>query len=138
MIEKSTPTLHRTLIVYVLTLGILLFFGGTALAVSFGEVEKNLDPDRNTKVATQGYWKKVKGKEVTWSGTVDDVKGGRSKFKVLVKVGGASKANVTLVTADHKAEKLRKGQSVSFTGTLSGYRNWFHKVSIELKDVKIQ
>jgi hypothetical protein len=100
---------------------------GAAPAGSFGNLLDNMNPRKQTKLYVKEYWKKVKGTEVTWSGVVQDVKGGSSKAKVYVadKLSPLhSGYNIVLVTHDiDKAASLMKGKSLRFTGSLSDFRS---------------
>lgn len=97
-----------------------------AANVTLSEVVKGVNVDDNTKLAARDYWNSVKGKEVTWSGEVAEVKGTRGEAHVYV----ADKSqplykgfNVIVKTHDiEKAGKLKKGQKVRFTGALDRYK----------------
>lgn len=115
---------------------IAIFLSGTALALSLSEIEANLDPEKNTKVAIKEYWRSIEGTEVKWSGTVDNVKGGRNRYKVYVRVNGR-RPNVVFVTTDEQAASLKKGQTIRFSGKLSNFRHLLGKLTIELTEGEI-
>lgn len=117
---------------------IVFFLTGTAFALTFNELEKNLDTDKNTKVSVKEYWKTVKGQEVSWTGSVVDVTSGKNRYKVSVKSGSKSRPNIILLTSDSAAATLKKGQSVRFKGSLHTYRKWGSHFTVELDDVRIQ
>jgi len=86
----------------------------------------NVDTSKKTSLFVKQYWSDVKGQEVTWSGKVKDVKGGRGKAEVFV----ANKNwkthngyNLVLVTGDvPSAARLEIGQNIRFTGKLNKYK----------------
>jgi len=121
----------------VLAIFFSIFISGAALALTFDEIRTNLDPEKNTKIAIKEYWKSIKGTEVSWSGSVFDVKGGRGKYKVYLKVGSSVNPNVVLVTSDEKATGLKKNQSIKFKGRLANYKGWLGRLNIELIDGEI-
>lgn len=117
---------------------IVFFLTGIAFALTFNELEKNLDTNKNTKVSVKEYWKRVKGQEVSWTGSVVDVTSGKNKYKVSVKLGNKSKPNIILLTSDSAAARLKKGHSVRFKGSLYTYRMWGRHLTVELDNVTIQ
>lgn len=117
---------------------IIFFLTGIAFALTFNELEDNLDTDKNTKVSVKEYWKKVKGQEVSWAGKVVDVSSGKNRYKISVKLGNAVRPNVSLLTSDDAAVSLKKGQAVRFKGSLHTYRKWGSHFTVELDDVTIQ
>ena len=117
---------------------IVFFLTGTAFALTFNELENNLDTDKNTKVSVKEYWKTVKGQEVSWTGNVVDVTSGKNRYKVSVKLGNKSRPNISLLTSDSAAARLKKGQSVRFKGSLHTYRKWGRHFTVELDNVTIQ
>lgn len=117
---------------------IIFFLTGIAFALTFNELEDNLDTDKNTKVSVKEYWKKVKGQEVSWTGNVVDVTSGKNRYKISVKAGNKSRPNIVLLTSDSAAATLKKGQSVRFKGSLHTYRKWGRHFTVELDDVTIQ
>jgi hypothetical protein len=99
--------------------------GAVGADITMAQVVKGVSGDGNTKLAAEQYWKSVEEKEVTWSGEVVDVKGGRNEANVYV----ADKSqplykgyNIVVKTHDvEKAGSLKKGQPVRFTGALERY-----------------
>ena len=102
-----------------------LLVAGTAAAKSleFGTVIDNLDLRKVTKMAASEYCKNARGTDVSWSGEVHDVKGGRRN---IAKVFVADRSrpiyngyNIVVVTSDYdKAATVKKGQRVRFTGQI--------------------
>lgn len=94
--------------------------------LSFKEVASNLDKS-NTSLAIKAFWQDAVGQEVTWTGKVKDVKGGRGKAQILVanKAGKTYKGyNIVLTTFDmDQAAKLKKDQRIRFSGLLQKYKN---------------
>lgn len=95
----------------------------TAGSYEFGTVIDNLDRRKVTKLAAQEYCKEAKGNDVSWSGKVYDVKGGRRNAKILI--ANSSRAiyrgyNIVAVTDDlDAAAKVKKGQQVRVKGRIS-------------------
>jgi hypothetical protein len=91
----------------------------------FQQVYDNLDLKKNTKLHAKEYWKGVEGKEVSWSGAIFDVRGGRGKAQVFVANSSRTAHrgyNIVLVMHDmEKAAKLKKGQKIRFRGNLHDY-----------------
>ena len=85
-------------------LAALLACGSAAAArYDFGTVIDNLDRRKVTKVHAQDYCKQAKGAEVSWSGKVYDVKGGRRSAKIYVANGTRPiyrGYNIVAVTSD--------------------------------------
>lgn len=97
---------------------------GTALAgYEFGTVIDHLDRRKVTKLHAQEYCKEAKGADVSWSGKVHDVKGGRRAAKIYV--ANTSRPiyrgyNIVAVTDDvDAAAKVRKGDTVRIKGQIS-------------------
>jgi len=120
---------------------LLLLFLGAAFALTFEEIEDNLAPDKNTKVYAKRYWETIEDTEVSWSGTVVDVKGGfRDRYKVYVKIGTPVKKKydvVLIVYDDEGVTRLKKGQKIRFTGTLRDYSDLLGRFSIVLDDAAL-
>jgi hypothetical protein len=95
-------------------------------SLSFGEVVDNLNLAKNTSLAVETYWLEIKGAEVTWSGEVVDVKGGKGKAKISIANKNRSTYkgyNIVLETFDMEgAAKLKIGQDVRFNGLISDYK----------------
>jgi hypothetical protein len=111
-----------------LAVGLLLVAWAAAAGadITLGQIVKGVSGEGNTKLAAQAYWKTVDEQEVTWSGEVVEVKGGRNEANVYV----ADKSqplykgyNIVVKTNDvEKAASLRKGQSIRFSGELENYK----------------
>ena len=98
----------------------------TNATLSFVDVVDNLDLSKHTSLAVKNYWKKINGEEVTWKGTVQEVKGGRGKAQILV-TNEARKTykgyNIVLVTYNlENAAKLELNDEITFTGNLYNYK----------------
>ena len=98
----------------------------TNATLSFVDVVDNLDLSKHTSLAVKNYWKKINGAEVTWKGTVQEVKGGRGKAQILV-ANEARKTykgyNIVLVTYNlENAAKLELNDEITFTGNLYNYK----------------
>lgn len=93
--------------------------------VSFESVYDNLDLRKNTRLYVREYWKGVEGKEVVWSGTVFDVRGGRGRAELRIwnKARAAARGfNISVVVYDvQKAALLKKGQRVRLRGLLHDF-----------------
>ncbi len=124
----------------------LLLLAGLALAqtqrYSFTQVVDKLDLSKKTSLAAKNFWGKVVGTEVTWSGKVDNVKGGRGKAQILV--GNDARRlykgyNIVLTTFDvDAAANLEIGQKIRFSGYLNKYKSRKGRaVIIYLTDVKL-
>lgn len=95
-------------------------------SLTFEEVTDNLNLVKNTSLAVDTYWMGIKGEEVSWTGKVVDVKGGRGKAQVTIanKNRAVYKGyNIVLETFDmESAAKLKIGQDIKFKGYLSDYK----------------
>lgn len=113
-----------------------------AAGPSFGQVVDRVNATRNTKLAARENWNKVRGTEVSWSGTVYDVKGGSSRAKIYVADRSRPVYrgyNIAVVTTDvAKAAALKKGQSIRFTGTLDDYHSKRGGAVIDVVDARIR
>lgn len=110
--------------------------------LSLGELERNLDPHRNTKVYIRDYWRKVRGEKVSWSGKVVDVKEGRgNRFRLHTVVGDRTPKrgyNAILIAEGQSWLKgLRRGEVINFTGVLRDTSS-MRGFSVELTDVKVR
>ena len=89
---------------------------------SFGTVVDNLDLRKNTRMHAREYCKSVRGEQVSWSGVVHDVRGGKTRAKVYVADRSRplhAGYNIVVTTTDlEKAASLKRGQNVRFTGSL--------------------
>jgi len=97
-----------------------------AAGPTYASLVDQLNPDKNTKLQLKETWKKYKGEEVTWSGTVAEVKEGRHSN---VKIYAADKSrklyknyNITIsMKGAEQAAKLKRGQSFRFKGELYSF-----------------
>jgi len=108
----------------------------------YGKVVDNLDLSKKTSLHAKNYWKNIVGTEVTWSGKVNNVKGGRGKAQILV--GNDSRRmykgyNIVLTTFDiDLAAELEIGQKIRFSGYLNKYKSRKGRAAIiYLTEVKI-
>jgi len=94
--------------------------------LTFAGFVASVDTTKKTSLYVKQFWSDVKGQEVTWSGKVKDVKGGRGKAEVLAanKTGKTYKGyNLVLTTRDvPTAARLEFGQVIRFTGKLHKYK----------------
>lgn len=113
-----------------------------AAGPSFGQVVDHVEEGKNTRLAAKEYWNKVKGVEVSWSGTVHDVRGGSSRAKIYVADRSRpvyKGYNITVVTTDvARAAALKKGMKIRFTGRLDDFRTKRGGAIIEVDDARIQ
>ncbi len=121
---------------------VVLLSTGPALAagLAFGQVVDGVDGNKNTKLAAKENWKKWKGQEVSWAGTVYEVdsKGDKAKVYVADKSRPLYKGyNITLITPTDKAASLKKGQTVRFKGMLDDYDTKKSGAVIDLKEVQL-
>src|ERR1051326_2752865 len=112
--EPNMPFLFRRLV----PVAALLLSAPARAGPSFTTVVDNLDPRKNTKMHARDYCRSVRGEDVSWSGVVQDVRGGKARAKVYV----ADKSrpvyngyNIVVTTSDlGKASNLKRGQHVKF------------------------
>lgn len=114
-----------------------------AAELGFGQVVDNLDLQKNTKLHVREYWEGVRGRVLSSSGTVVDVKGGRGRAQVIVANTSRRLVrghNIVLVMDDEqRAAKLRKGQQIRFRGALHDYRSARHGgVVLTLSNAELQ
>lgn len=112
-----------------------------AAGVTFGQAVDSVDTQKHTKMAAKENWKKLRGTEVTWSGTVSEVKGGSSRAKLYVADRSRplyKGHNIVVITGDlEKASKLKRGQTVRFRGVLDSYRSKRSGAVIELEKAQL-
>jgi hypothetical protein len=109
----------------------------------FTEVVDNLNLSKKTSLAVKTYWLELKGQEVSWSGNVVNVKGGRGKAEIYVanKQRSSYKGyNIILETYDVEgAAKLDIGRSIKFKGLVNDYKGkQGHPVVIYLNQVELK
>lgn len=118
----------------------LLAAAAMATGPTFGQVVDGVDGNKNTRLAAKEYWKKWKGQEVIWAGTVHDVdsKGDKAKVYVADKSRPLYKGyNITLITQTDKAASLKKGQTIRFKGKLDDYDTKKSGAVVDLKDAQL-
>ncbi|KPK49327.1 MAG: hypothetical protein AMS22_13840 [Thiotrichales bacterium SG8_50] len=107
-----------------LTFVSLLFFSPAVMAAgpTYASLVDQLNPNKNTKLQLKEIWKKYKGEEVTWSGTVVEVKGGRKSATIYLSDTSRksyNKYNITVSVNDkERAAKLNRGQKIRVKGAL--------------------
>jgi hypothetical protein len=117
-------------------------FPSLAAGLTYGQLVEGLDGSKNTKLAAKENWKRFKGQEVTWSGVVYEVDSQGSKEAKLFVADRAHPLykgyNMRLYTRDvEKAYKLKKGQAITFTGTIDDFRSKEPGVVVDLQNVKL-
>lgn len=118
---------------------LLLPAAAHAAGVSYGALVDQLQIESKTKAELKETWKKYKGEEVRWSGTVAEVKAGKKNAKVYVLDSSRKNykgTNIQLNTRDiDRAAKLKRGQTIRFTGRLHNFKNHNNgSVTISLRD----
>lgn len=121
---------------------VLLLPAAQAAGIGYGALVDQLRIENKTKAELKETWKKYKGQEVTWSGTVTEVKTGKKNAKVYVLDGSRKSykgTNIQLNTRDlDRAAKLKRGQTVRFKGTLHNFKNHDNGgVTVSLRDGEI-
>jgi hypothetical protein len=112
----------RTLMATAALVASLASADAAAARYEFGTVIDNLDRRKVTKLHAQDYCRQAKGAEVSWSGKVYDVKGGRRSAKVYL--ANTTRPiyrgyNIVAVTTDlDAAARVRKGEQVRVTGSV--------------------
>ena len=107
-----------------LTFASLLMFSpiGQAAGPTYASLVDQLNPQKNTKLQLKEIWKKYKGEEVTWSGTVVEVKDGRKSATIYLSDTSRKsyeKYNITVSVKDkERAAKLKRGQKIRVKGAL--------------------
>ena len=117
--------------------------GAAAQKLSFEEIVDNLDQAKQTSLHVKMYWQENQGRDVTWTGVVSNVKGGRSRAEIYV----ANRArqtykgfNIVLETFDlQRAAQLKIGDTIRFTGRLNNYKGRRGRpVVVYLTEVQVQ
>mgnify|MGYP000220994842 CR=1 FL=1 len=121
---------------------VVLFMAGIPAAFAaptFGQVVDGVDGVKNTKLAAKENWKKFKGQEVSWSGTVYNVDT-KGKDKIVVYVADKSRPlykgyNIKVYSSDiAKAANFKKGQTIRFKGIVDDFDSKEPGAVIELKE----
>ncbi|HCU52872.1 MAG TPA: hypothetical protein DIC36_00840 [Gammaproteobacteria bacterium] len=97
-----------------------------AAGPTYAALVDQLNPQKNTKLQLKETWNKYKGQEVSWSGTVVEVKEGRHNSAKIYVADKSRKLyknyNITIaVKGTEKAAKLKRGQLVRFKGALYSF-----------------
>ena len=89
-------------------------------ALNFADFTDHLSLEKNTSMHVSYFWDNAKGKRVTWTGEVFDVKGGRGKAEILIANSEKPVVkgyNIVLVSyKPAQAAALKKGEYVTFSG----------------------
>jgi len=115
----------------------------TAAGPSNAQLVDQLNPKKSTKLQHKEIWKKYKGEEVTWSGTVVEVKDSRKSAVIYLADKSRkshNKYNITVVVRDkERAAELKLGQKITVTGTLYDFD--IHSdgsITVDLKPGEVQ
>jgi hypothetical protein len=124
---------------FAVTLLLSLLPAAHAAGIGFGALVDQLNPNNKTKLQLKETWKQYKGQEVTWSGSVVEVKDGKHGAKVYILESSRKHYkgyNVVMATHDKdRAAKLKRGQSIRFKGALHDFDNHNNgSVSIDLRN----
>ncbi len=127
-----------------ITAGLFAILSATAVAdnPSYASLVDKLDVRKSTKLQLAETWKSYKGREVSWSASVVEVKDGKRTAKIYL-VDGARRNfkgyNIILATNDiAAAARLKRGQKIRFKGTLHDYDHHNNgSVSIDLREGQI-
>jgi putative lipoic acid-binding regulatory protein len=105
----------------------LLVPAAQAAGIAYGALVDQLRIENKTKAELKETWKKYKGQEVTWSGTVTEAKTGKKNAKVYVLDSSRKNykgANIQINSRDlERAAKLKRGQAIRFKGQLHNFKN---------------
>ena len=107
--------------------------------ISWREVDSiyNLESN-NTDLQKDEEWKRFKGKQVTWAGSVSSISDGWTGLTLQVKMNPDTFTSDLLIwlkkSEKSKAVRLHEGDEVRFTGIL---REWGSLVPITLDDGEI-
>lgn len=117
----------------------LLLPAAQAAGIAYGALVDQLRIENKTKAELKETWKKYKGQEVTWSGTVTEVNTGKKNAKIYVLDSSRKNykgTNIQVNSRDlERAAKLKRGQKVRFKGRLHKFKNHNNgSVTISLRD----
>lgn len=117
----------------------LLLPTAQAAGVAYGTLVDQLRIENKTKAELKETWKQYKGQEVSWTGTVTEVKTGKKNAKVYLLDSSRKNykgSNIQLNSRElDRAAKLKRGQKVRFTGKLHNFKNHNNgSVTISLRD----
>jgi hypothetical protein len=105
----------------------LLLPSAQAAGPSYGSLVDQLRIENKTRAELKETWKKYKGQEITWSGTVTEVKTGKKNAKIYVLDNSRKNykgSNIQVNSRDiDRAAKLKRGQTVRFKGELHNFKN---------------
>lgn len=121
----------------------LLLPAAQAAGIAYGALVDQLRIENKTKAELKETWKKYKGQEVSWSGTVTEVKAGKKNAKVYILDSSRKNykgTNIQMATHDlERATKLKRGQQIRFKGTLHNFKNHDNGgVTISLRNGEFQ
>ena len=124
-------------------LSALLLPAAQAAGVAYGALVDQLRIENKTKAELKETWKQYKGQEVTWAGTVTEVKTGKKNAKVYILDSSRKNykgSNIQMATHDlDRAAKLKRGQQIRFKGTLHNFKNHDNGgVTISLRNGEFQ
>ena len=129
----------KQLFALVLLFATSLLPAAQAAGIGYGALVDQLNPDQKTTLQLKETWKQYKGQEVTWAGTVVEVKDGKHGAKVYI-LDRARKNykgyNVVMATHDkERAARLKRGQQIRFKGVLYDFDPHNNgSISIDLRD----
>jgi hypothetical protein len=110
--------------------------------ITFEKVIEGLDPRKNTQLFVQQFWKNIRGKELTTSGEVIDVR--PAKGQAEVDVANKSKPTVErinlrlIVPSLDQAAVLKRGQQIKFKGAIDNYKDYRGGgIVVTLKNVEL-
>lgn len=130
---------------YLVLLSFLLvpLVGHAKGGIDFSDLIERLNLNRNTELAVTSYWRSIQDNDVKWTGVVTNVIGGRGRAEVYVanSEGQTYKGyNIVINTYDvDRAARLKKGESIRFSGRLRDYKGKKgHPIIIYLNEGQIQ
>lgn len=105
----------------------LLLPAAHAAGPNYGQLVDQLHIENKTKAELKETWKKYKGQEVSWSGTVTEVNTGKKNAKIYVLDSSRKNykgSNIQVNSNDlERAAKLKRGQTIRFKGQLHNFKN---------------